>query len=214
MTNNLIIANARKGGITAFQADAAISIACSGFRDVYNCTLKDFLPWEQELAAVRINDTTSPWGKRFKWYLGNICEEIATKDGKNDDVVGNIASTNAIVYIDQAFKNKGCNTHPEQNNTFGPFWQLYRNGTVASTTTTTAAADSAAVIDPGFADYARLNFTLLPDSPIFKALPNWQVIPFGEIGLMIDGAYRPKVPTDAEVGRLELAPGTPHGPPL
>lgn len=67
MQNNLIVANAGNGGITSFQAQSAISLACSGFGDVYNCTLESFLPWEQELVAARINDTSSPWGKRFKW---------------------------------------------------------------------------------------------------------------------------------------------------
>ena len=211
MSNNLIIANAGRGGITSFQAQAAISIACRGFSDVYNCSIPAFLPWEKQLVAARINDTTSPWGKRFKWYLGNICEEIATKDGKNDDVVGNLASTNAIVYIDTALKAEGCTDRPEQNNTFGNMWHLYRNGTVASSA---ASYDESDVVDPGFADYARLNFTLLPNSPIWKALPNWRAIPFNEMGLMVDGEYRTMVPTDAEVGRLALAPGTKGGPPL
>lgn len=145
--------------------------------------------------------------------MGDICEEIATKDGKNDDVVGNIASTNAIVYIDKAFETHHCNDRPEQNNTFGPMWQLYRNGTAAEPAASSAAA-AAAQVNPGFADYAGLNFTLLPNSPIWKALPKWQAIPFDAIGLVVDGPYRPMVPTDGEVGRLELAPGTPKGPPL
>ena len=77
-----------------------------------------------------------------------------------------------------------------------------------------ASYDESDVVDPGFADYARLNFTLLPNSPIWKALPNWRAIPFNEMGLMVDGEYRTMVPTDAEVGRLALAPGTKGGPPL
>lgn len=153
MRNNLIIANAPKGGITSFQADAGISVACRGFGDVYNCSLKAWAPWSAELAAAKINDTISPWGSRFKWYLGNICQEVATTDGKNQGVVGNFVETNAIVYIDEAYSNSGCFDHAGQNNTFAETWQLYRNGT-------TASEAGASVTDPGFADYARLNFTL------------------------------------------------------
>lgn len=39
MHDNLIIKNSPRGGITSFQYDAAISIACSGFSDVYNCSM-------------------------------------------------------------------------------------------------------------------------------------------------------------------------------
>ena len=196
MDNNLIVANAGSGGITNFQADAAISIACNGFHDVYNCTLPQFRTWELELVNARINDTSSPWGKRFNWYLGDICDEIATVDGINQNVVSNLATTNAIVYIDRAFSNKGCDEHDKQNNTFSPFGQVYRNST----------------IDPGFANYSALNFALKENSPILEMLPNWQTIPFNEIGLQIDH-YRTRIPSDAEVGRLDLAPGTPKGPP-
>jgi hypothetical protein len=210
MSNNLIVANAGTGGITKFQAQAGISLACRGFSDVYNCSLPAFGPWKDELLAARINDTSSPWGKRFNWYLGSICEAIATKDGINQDVVGNNASTNAMVYIDNAFKVDNCNERTEQNNTFSPVWQLYRNGTVPAS----SRASTSGVTDPGFTDYSTLNFTLLPDSPIWKALPEWKAIPFNEIGLMIDGTHRVRVPTDTEVGRLELAPGTANGPPL
>ena len=67
-------------------------------------------------------------------------------------------------------------------------------------------------MNPGFADYRRLNLTLLPSSPIFRALPDFKPIPFDDIGLVTD-QWRTRVPTDAETGRLVLAPGQPGGPP-
>jgi hypothetical protein len=196
MRGNLIVANAPKGGITSFQTDAAISTACRGFSDVYNCSLAQWTPWAEELKQVRINDPASPWGSRFGWYLQDICDEIATTDGKNQRITGIDASGNAVVYIDQAYSNTGCIDEPTQNNTYGPELHLLRNTT----------------IDPGFANYARLNFTLLPSSPIFKELPEFRDIPFGQIGLETD-EWRVRVPSDKETGRLDLAPGTPGGPP-
>ena len=38
--------------------------------------------------------------------------------------------------------------------------------------------------DPGFEDAANLNFTLGKDSEVFKKLPEFQPIPFKEIGLI------------------------------
>ena len=197
MHGNLIVANAPKGGITDFQSDAAISTACRGFSDVYNCSLPAWAPWAAELKSARVNDTRSAWGARFGWYLQGICAAVATRDGKNQRITGISAANNAIIYIDSAFSNKGCSAEgSSQNNTYGPFFQLPRNTTV----------------DPGFADYRRLNLTLLPSSPIFKHLPGFKQIPFNDIGLEID-QWRTRVPTDAETGRLVLAPGTPGGPP-
>lgn len=196
MQGNLIVANAPKGGLTSFQADAAISTACRGFSDVYNCSLEQWAPWGEELQQVRIDDPASPWGKKFGWYLQHICDEIATTDGKNQRITGLVASGNALVYIDQAYSNAGCTDDPTQNNTYGPELHLPRNTT----------------INPGFANYASLNFTLLPSSPIFKALPEFRDIPFGQIGLEID-QWRMRLPSDSETGRLDLAPGTPGGPP-
>lgn len=40
--------------------------------------------------------------------------------------------------------------------------------------------------DPGFVDAANQNFALRDDAPVFKALPDFQPIPFGEIGLVND----------------------------
>jgi hypothetical protein len=37
--------------------------------------------------------------------------------------------------------------------------------------------------DPGFADYEKMNFELLPGSEIFKLMPGFKKIPFGEIGI-------------------------------
>ena len=197
MHGNLIVANAPKDGITNFQADAAISTACRGFSDVYNCSLPAWAPWAAELESARINDTASAWGSRFGWYLKGICAAVATRDGKNQRVTGISATGNAAIYIDEAYANSGCNAEgPSQNNTYGPTFNLARNTSV----------------DPGFADYRRLNLTLLPSSPIFKALPGFKPIPFGEIGLEVD-QWRSRLPTDDETGRLELAPGTPGGPP-
>ena len=121
---------------------------------------------------------------------------MATTDGKNQRVTGIEAASNAVVYIDEAYANAGCDSDPAQNNTFGPTFQLARNTSV----------------DPGFADYNNLNLTLLPSSPIFKALPGFVPIPFGRIGLVID-PWRTRLPSDAETGRLALAPGRPGGPP-
>ena len=197
ISGNLIIANAPKGGITDFQADAAISTACMGFSDVYNCTLPAWAPWASELESVRINDTSSAWGSQFGWYLRGICAAIATRDGKNQRITGISATNNAAIYIDEAYANRGCNAEGgSQNNTFGPTFQLARNTSV----------------NPGFADYRRLNLTLLPSSPIFRALPDFKPIPFDDIGLVTD-QWRTRVPTDAETGRLVLAPGQPGGPP-
>lgn len=193
--HNLIVANAPKGGITSFQADAAISTACRGFSDVYNCSLKQWSPWEKELQRVKIDDATSAWGSRFGWYLRDICAEIATTDGKNQRITGIDAVENAVVYIDSAFSNSGC-TDPAQNNTYGPGLHLPRNTTV----------------DPGFASYTELNFTLLPSSPVLKALPIFHDIAFGQIGLETD-QWRMRLPSDTETGRLDLAPGRPGGPP-
>jgi hypothetical protein len=196
MTNNLIVANAPKGGITSFQADAAISTACRGFSDVYNCSLPAFVPWAAELQHVNITKAGSAWGSRFGWYLRDICSEIATTDGKNQRITGIRSTSNAVVYIDDAFANEGCNVEESQNNTYAPTFQLPRNTTV----------------DPGFADYDNLNLALLPTSPIFEALPDFAPIPFDRIGLEID-QWRAHIPTDAETGRLVLAPGRPGGPP-
>jgi hypothetical protein len=196
MTNNLIVANAPKGGMTDFQADAAISTACLGFSDVYNCSLPAWAPWAAELLGVNISDPASAWGSRFGWYLAHICSEVATTDGKNQRITGNSAISNAVVYIDEAFANPGCNSDPTQNNTYSPTFQLTRNTTV----------------DPGFADYENLNFTLLPTSPIFTMLPGFEPIRFDSIGLEID-RWRAQIPSDAETGRLMLAPGRPGGPP-
>lgn len=199
MHGNLIVANSPKGGITSFQADAAISTACRGFSDVYNCSLPAWAPWASELSVARINDTASAWGARFGCYLSGICAAVATRYGENQRVTGISATNNAVIYIDEAYSNAGCDHgaagHP-QNNTYGPTFQLPRNTSV----------------DPGFADYRRLNLTLLPSSPVFRALSVFKPIPFGDIGLEAD-QWRATVPTDAETGRLELAPGTPGGPP-
>ncbi len=40
--------------------------------------------------------------------------------------------------------------------------------------------------DPGFVDYAKGDFTLESDSPVFKELKGFQAIPFSEIGLFKD----------------------------
>jgi hypothetical protein len=196
MSNNLLVANAPKGGITTFQADAAISTACRGFSDVYNCSLPAWAPWAAELNRVNVTDPLSMWGSRFGWYLAKICKEIATTDGENQRITGIDATTNAIVYIDSEYSNRGC-TDALQNNTYGPTFWLPRNTTV----------------DPGFGDYKSLNFTLEPTSPIFKVLPTFKPIPFHQIGLVID-KWRTRIPTSAEIGRLVLAPGRPGGPPL
>jgi hypothetical protein len=62
-------------------------------------------------------------------------------------------------------------------------------------------------VDPGFADYARLNSTLRPDSPIYSTLPlpHFKPIPFGKIGMYLD-RYRRVLPTNEQTRRLELAP--------
>ena len=126
-----------------------------------------------------------------------LLQAVATRDGANQRVTGISAANNAIIYIDSAYANRGCSAEGRsQNNTYGPTFQLPRNTTE----------------DPGFADYRRLNLTLLPSSPIFKRLPGFKQIPFNDIGLAID-CWRPRIPTDAETGRLALAPGTPGGPP-
>jgi hypothetical protein len=194
MTNNLIIRNSPKPGATSFQANAGISIACRGFSDVYNCSLKAFAPWLEELQYVDINGTSSAWHQRFGWYLGGICGAIASTDGKNQRITGNYADSNAMIYIENAFSNSGCvstdSKHtPINNNTFSNTYQLPVNSTV----------------DAGFVDYAHLNFTLRPDSPIYRALPDFKPIPFNEIGLHTDD-HRRSLPTDAETGRLALAP--------
>ena len=48
--------------------------------------------------------------------------------------------------------------------------------------------------DPGFADPSRLNFSLKPDSPVFKALPGFRPIPFEKIGLFTD-EFRASLPS-------------------
>lgn len=50
--------------------------------------------------------------------------------------------------------------------------------------------------DPGFADPARLDFTLKPASEVSKALPGFKPIPFARIGLFTD-VYRPRLPAAA-----------------
>jgi hypothetical protein len=40
--------------------------------------------------------------------------------------------------------------------------------------------------DPGFVDYKKMNFELLPDSEIFKLLPAFKKIPFEKIGIQAD----------------------------
>jgi hypothetical protein len=171
-------------------------IACRGFSDVYNCSLPVFRAWLDELEYVEINSTktsASAWGTQFNWYLGDICAEIATADGKNQRITGNYADTNAMIYIDKAFSVAGCVSSKGvgiNNNTFDRTYQLPANTTV----------------DPGFANYSRLNFTLLPDSPIYAALPNFQPIPFDSIGLVVD-EYRRELPTDEDTGRLQFALG-------
>ncbi|MHB0934827.1 MAG: right-handed parallel beta-helix repeat-containing protein [Armatimonadota bacterium] len=47
--------------------------------------------------------------------------------------------------------------------------------------------------DPGFADMARLNFALAPDSEAARRIPGFQPVPFAAMGLRVD-AYRPKLP--------------------
>ena len=54
--NNLIVANTKadhlSGGEQKFQSDAAISIACNGFSDVYNCSLPAWKPWGEEQVST------------------------------------------------------------------------------------------------------------------------------------------------------------------
>lgn len=192
MTNNLIVRNSPVSGQTSFQNGAGISIACRGFSDVYNCSIPKWSAWGHLLETVRINDTNSAWGSRFKWYLGDICKEVATTDGKNQRVVGNYMKDNAIIYIDANFSAKGCNdpkTKPPLNNTFGATFTLPRNSSV----------------DPGFSNYSKLNFTLRKDSIIFKSLPSFKPIPFDDIGLFVD-TWRRILPTDADTDRLVFSP--------
>ncbi len=47
--------------------------------------------------------------------------------------------------------------------------------------------------NPGFVDIAQLNFSLKPDSEVFKALPGFTPIPFDKIGLFTD-EFRPRLP--------------------
>jgi hypothetical protein len=47
--------------------------------------------------------------------------------------------------------------------------------------------------DPGFVDAAGMNFALKEDSEVFKKIPGFEKIPFGEIGLVRD-ELRPELP--------------------
>jgi hypothetical protein len=47
--------------------------------------------------------------------------------------------------------------------------------------------------DPGFANAAKLDFALLPDSPAFKQIPGFTPIPFAKIGPYVD-EYRLRLP--------------------
>ncbi len=47
--------------------------------------------------------------------------------------------------------------------------------------------------DPGFADAARLDFTLPAGSEAFERIPGFEPVPFGEMGLRVD-EYRPNLP--------------------
>ena len=47
--------------------------------------------------------------------------------------------------------------------------------------------------DPGFVDAAALNFALKEDSEVFKKIPGFERVPFGEIGLVKD-ELRPELP--------------------
>ena len=40
--------------------------------------------------------------------------------------------------------------------------------------------------DPGFVDYEAKDFTLKEDAEVFGQIPDFEPIPFGEIGLMVD----------------------------
>jgi hypothetical protein len=55
--------------------------------------------------------------------------------------------------------------------------------------------------DPGFVNLSSGDLNLKSDSPVFKNIPDFPKIPFEKIGLQID-AYRKKLPTPAEAGRL------------
>lgn len=55
--------------------------------------------------------------------------------------------------------------------------------------------------DPGFIDPARLNYALAPNSVVYERLPNFQPIPFSEIGLVVD-QYRTS--TSRAIGSFKL----------
>lgn len=90
-----------------------------------------------------------------------------------DDRLSAHGRNNAAIFIDAAILAKGCT----DNTTTTPVYSLPLNSTV----------------DPGFANYSGLNFTLLPSSPIFAALPAFVPPPFGEMGLEVD-AWRREIP--------------------
>jgi len=46
--------------------------------------------------------------------------------------------------------------------------------------------------DPGFVDYKNENFNLLPNSEVFKQIPDFEVLPFDKMGLYID-IYRKQI---------------------
>lgn len=56
--------------------------------------------------------------------------------------------------------------------------------------------------DPGFADLARLDFSLSPGSEAFRRIPGFEPVPFAKMGLRID-EYRTRLP---ERGGVECRP--------
>jgi hypothetical protein len=55
--------------------------------------------------------------------------------------------------------------------------------------------------DPGFVDPAQRDYSLRPESPVYRIIPDFPRIPFHRIGLQPD-AHRPVLPDDAAAGRL------------
>lgn len=87
-----------------------------------------------------------------------------------------------------------------------PFSLKMAKARLSDTNLLFAADNFVTATNPGFADAARHDYSLRPDSVVFQKIPGFEPIPFKKIGLYID-EYRRTLPTDAEMDRNK--PSTP-----
>lgn len=143
--------------------------------------------------------STGMRGTSFLYKIGS-----QAKNPQSIDCTNNIAiQSNTGFQFVSALPGQGAIANNVVVLCKNPFdWSLVKDGKAARVAGDYASGPNKVYdADPGFVDFARHDFRLKPDSPIFTDLPDFKPIPVEKIGLFTD-EYRQKLPTDEEIDRF------------